>query len=122
MTEKTFFLHIDAYKYELPYWMFPWINKATTDAKQADMLLNLRAPNLSDPTHQLDLWIKPESQINFEFLDRLDPEIPERLTSNQRHQLMGITNTYERHGYWLLDLSSDDTEPSFIEWDDPDYR
>ncbi|WP_047260956.1 hypothetical protein [Corynebacterium mustelae] len=122
MFEKTFFLDINGHEYQMPYWTFPWIAKAAADAKKANIALNLRAQNVAKPSESLYLWINPEDQINLTFTDPTDPEIPERLTSNETHQYMNIFEGDRRYGYRVLDLDSDDGEPIFHEWDDPQFR
>lgn len=116
MTDKTFTLDINGYEYEFPYWTYPWIKLAVGYLKEGGVPLNLRGPG------GIDVWIKPEYEVNFVFLDPRDPEIPERLTEYQRHQFMDIFEGDRRYGYRVLDVDDDNGEPAFFEWDDPIER
>ncbi|MFA1469683.1 hypothetical protein ACDL40_09900 [Corynebacterium diphtheriae] len=113
MDEKTFTLNINGYEYEMPYWTFPWIVYAVNTLQEGGVPLNLRTARFPS------LWIKPEYDVQFVFPDPADPEIPERLTEKERHHAVDLFNGDSMYGYRVLDVSMDDGEPIFFEWDDP---
>lgn len=116
MREKTFTLNINGYKYEMGYWAYPWIATAVGDLREGGVALNLRADD------SIDLWIRADDDVWFEFDDPRDPEIPQHLTENQRHQLMDIFDGDTDYGYRVLDLGDGCGDPIFHEWDDPKFN
>lgn len=116
MSDKTFTLNINGYEYEMPYWSFPWISYAVNTLNEGGVPLNLRTSSFPS------LWIKPDYDVQFVFPDPADPEIPERLTEKERHQVMDLFDGDRMYGYRVLDVSMDDGEPIFFEWDDPKFN
>lgn len=116
MTGKAFTLKINGYEYKVPYWTFPWIRTAFAHLTDGGVPLNLRLPD------GIDLWLWADDDVDFVFPDRRDPEIPQNLTYNERIRLEDITDGERRYGHRVLDVSDDDGEPIFWEWDDPKFR
>lgn len=116
MTEKTYTLKINGYEYEMAYWTFPWIRRAFAGLTENGVPLNLRTPETPE------LWLHFGDDIEFVFADPRDPEIPENLSYKQQLDLEEITLGDRRYGHRVLDISNDDGEPIFWEWDDPKFR
>ncbi len=116
MPEKVFTLKVNCYEYEVPYWTYPWIRAAFGRLTEGGVALNLRLPPSTD------LWLRAGDDVDFLFADPLDPEIPQNLTYNEQIRLEDITEGDRRYGHRVLDVSRDDGEPIFWEWDDPKFR
>ena len=117
MVNKTFLLHVNGHQYELEYWVYPWVRTAFNDLKQGGKPLNLRGPN------SLNIWLHAGDDVQYEFSDPTDPEIPEYLTAHELLHLEDIIDGDRRYGYRVLDVDlNDGGMPILAEWDDPNPR
>ena len=99
----------------MAYWKVPWIPRSAACLAEDGVPLNLRTPITSA------LWLHFGNDVEFVFSDPRDPEIAENLTYKQQLEIEKITLACG-YGHRALDVSNDEGELLFWEWDDPKFR